>query len=149
MDSSIVRRFQAGFHWAGVEVLDYKAQGSAPFKDVSRQVLFSDPDQAAQLRYFEVQPGGYTTLERHEHVHSVMVVRGKGRCLVGTDVHEIDLHDLVTVPALTWHQFRSEGSEPLGFLCMVDATRDRPQLPNEQDVQNLRKHPHVAAFIAV
>jgi len=148
MDSPIIRRFAPGFRWKGVEVLNYKAEGSAPFKDVTRQVLFSDADQASQLRYFEIRPGGYTTLERHEHVHAVMVVRGKGQCLIGTEVHKIGTHDLVTVPPLTWHQFRPEGTEPLGFICMVDATRDRPQLPNEQDLQDLRKHPHVAAFIA-
>jgi mannose-6-phosphate isomerase-like protein (cupin superfamily) len=148
MDNSIVRRFQPGFHWDSVDVLAYKAEGSAPFKDVTRQVLFGDAGQASQLRYFEVQPGGYTTLERHEHVHAVMVIRGHGRCLVGTEVHKIGTHDLITVPPLTWHQFKSEGTEPLGFLCMVDVTRDRPQLPNEQDVQNLRKLAHVAAFIA-
>jgi len=148
MEHSIVRRFASGFRWSGVDVLDYKAQGSAPFKDVTRQVLFGDADQASQLRYFEVQPGGYTTLERHEHVHAVMVVRGKGRCLVGAEVHYIGLHDLVTIPPLTWHQFRPAGTEPLGFLCMVNAQRDRPQLPDEQDLQALRTHPHVASFIA-
>ena len=61
----------ASFHWQGVDVLDYKHEGSAPFKDVTRQVLFDDAgDSPAQLRYFEVAPGGHTTLERHEHVHS-------------------------------------------------------------------------------
>ncbi len=53
---------------------------------MTRQVLFDDPSMATQLRYFEVAPGGWTTLERHEHVHNVMVIRGKGRCLVGDKV---------------------------------------------------------------
>ena len=46
-------------------MLDYKRDGSAPFRDVTRQVLFDQPSLACQLRYFEVGPGGHTTLERH------------------------------------------------------------------------------------
>lgn len=148
MSDSPVRRFNAGFHWSGVDTLQYKAEGSAPFRDVTRQVLFSDADFACQLRYFEVQPRGYSTLERHQHVHAVMVVRGKGRCLVGNAVYDLQTHDLVTIPAMAWHQFRADGPEPLGFLCMVNAERDRPQLPTDQDLQTLRRDPSVAAFIA-
>ena len=149
MSNSPVRRFSAGFHWTGVETLQYKAEGSAPFRDVTRQVLFSDANLACQLRYFEVKPQGYSTLERHRHVHAVMVIRGKGRCLVGDAVHDLQTNDLVTIPAMTWHQFRADGAEPMGFLCMVNAERDRPQLPSDQDLMALRRHPAVAAFIAV
>ncbi|WP_026234527.1 cupin domain-containing protein [Calidithermus timidus] len=133
--------------WDGVEVLEYKAEGSAPFRAVTRQVLFEDPELAAQWRYFEVAPGGHTTLERHQHVHAVMVIRGRGRCLVGEEIHDLQPHDLISIPPLTWHQFRATEDEPLGFLCLVNAERDRPQLPNEQDLLELRRHPHIAAFI--
>ena len=149
MSESPVRRFSAGFNWHGVDTLQYKSEGSARFRDVTRQVLFSDTDLACQLRYFEVQPEGYSTLERHQHVHAVMVVRGKGRCLVGDTVHELQTHDLVTIPAMAWHQFRAEGQEPLGFLCMVNAERERPQLPTDQELKALQRDPAIAAFIAV
>lgn len=129
----------AGFRWPGVDVLQYKDEGSAPFRDVSRQVLFGDPSFPAQLRYFEVAPGGWTTLERHEHVHSVMVIRGRGRCIVGDKAHDIGMHDLVSVPPLTWHQFRAAPDEPLGFLCMVTTERDRPQLPTAEELERLGK----------
>ncbi len=78
-------------------------------------------------------PGGWTTLERHGHVHAVMVIRGRGQCLVGDRVYDIGMHDLVSVPPMTWHQFRSAGDEPLGFLCLVAAERDRPQLPSDAE----------------
>jgi quercetin dioxygenase-like cupin family protein len=97
-------------------------------------VLFDSNDPPAQLRYFEVAPGGYTTLERHEHVHAVMVIRGRGQCLVGDRAYDIATHDLVDVPPMTWHQFRAAGDEPLGFLCLVPSTRDRPQMPVEEEV---------------
>ena len=82
-------------------MLAYKQDGAAPFRDVTRQVLFDDPALACQLRYFEVGPGGHTTLERHEHAHAVVVQRGRGRCLVGDRVFDLAPLDLVHVPALT------------------------------------------------
>jgi mannose-6-phosphate isomerase-like protein (cupin superfamily) len=102
---------------------------------------------ATQLRYFEVAPGGWTTLERHEHVHNVMVIRGRGRCLVGEKAFDLARNDLVSVPPLTWHQFHAAADEPLGFLCLVNRERDRPQLPDEATLRELAAHPAVAAAI--
>ncbi len=148
MASTPYRRMIAPLRWREVDVLEYKQQGSAPFRDVTRQVLFDDPALASQLRYFEVAPGGHTTLERHEHAHAVVVQKGAGRCLIGDKVYDLAEHDLVHVPALTWHQFRAGDDTPLGFLCMVNAVRDRPQLPAADDLARLRSDPEVAAFIA-
>jgi mannose-6-phosphate isomerase-like protein (cupin superfamily) len=133
MTEKPVRKHDGTFHWEGVDVLQYKQEGSAPFRDVTRQVLFDDPSMAAQLRYFEVAPGGWTTLERHAHVHNVMVIRGRGRCLVGDEAWDLAPNDLVSVPPLTWHQFLAAPDEPLGFLCLVNRERDRPQLPTDAE----------------
>ncbi len=133
--------------WTGVELHHYKQEGSAPFRAVSRQVLFADPQLAAQLRYFEVQAGGYTTLERHQHMHAVMVLHGGGRALVGEELFELAQHDLITVPALTWHQFRARKDAPLGFLCMVNTDRDRPQLPRPEELDAMLSNPKLAAFL--
>lgn len=132
-DAPLIRKHTGDFHWEAVNVLAYKQDGSAPFRDVTRQVLFDSADPPAQLRYFEVAPGGWTTLERHQHVHAVMVIRGRGQCLVGDEAYDIGLHDLVSVPPMTWHQFRAAADEPLGFLCLVAAERDRPQLPSDAE----------------
>ena len=112
----LVRRHHGDYRWDAVDVLRYKDEGAAPFKDVTRQVLFEGEGLPVQLRYFEVAPGGWTTLERHEHVHSVMVIRGSGQCLVGDKAYDLATHDLVNVPPMTWHQFRAGEREPLGFL---------------------------------
>lgn len=125
----------------------YKQEPGVPYRDVTRQVLFGDPTLASELRYFEVALAGYTTLERHEHAHAVVILRGHGRVLVGARVFEVREHDLVHVPALTWHQFRAASDAPLGFLCMVDAQRDRPQLPSADDLAALRRDPSIAAFL--
>jgi len=135
------------YRWDRVEVTRYKEEGSALFRDVTRQTLFRRPDLRGELRYFEVAPAGYSTLERHEHVHAVMILRGDGEALVGAEVFAVKTFDLVTVPPLTWHQFRAGASSPLGFLCMVDAERDKSQLPAPRDLERLRANPAVAKFL--
>jgi quercetin dioxygenase-like cupin family protein len=141
-------RAAKGDRWEEVELRPYKEDERALFKTISRQILFSDPKLAAELRYFEVAPGGFSTLERHDHMHAVMVLRGHGHCLVGSEVHAIRQHDLVTVPPWTWHQFRATSGEPLGFLCMVNAVRDKPQLPSEEDIAELSRDAAVSRFLA-
>jgi mannose-6-phosphate isomerase-like protein (cupin superfamily) len=142
-----VHRKAGNFRWNGVEERPYKEDDRALFKSISRQVLFSDPELQGELRYFEVAPDGFSTLERHQHMHAVMVLRGRGHCLVGHEVRPIETHDLVTVPPMTWHQFRATRGEPLGFLCMVNAMRDKPQLPTAADLAALTQDRDVAAFL--
>jgi len=144
---TMIHRQAEGYRWEGVQELPYKEDDRALFKSVTRQVLFADPELYGELRYFEVAPGGYSTLERHQHMHAVMILRGRGHCLVGEEVRAVETRDLVTVPAMTWHQFRASKGEPLGFLCMVNATRDKPQLPSAEDLADLERDARIAAFL--
>ena len=148
MSGPILRKALPDYRWQGVDLRAYKDEASAPFRGVTRQVLASSADLKGELRYFEVAPGGWTTLERHSHVHAVTILRGAGQALVGHEVIDIGPLDLVTVPAWAWHQFRAAPDQPLGFLCMVDATRDRPQLPNAEERAALEAIPDVARFLA-
>jgi quercetin dioxygenase-like cupin family protein len=135
------------YRWDGVDVLAYKPTGTH-FRDITRQVLFDgEAAPGVELRYFEVAPGGHSTFERHEHVHAVLVLRGRGRVLVGEAVSELAAYDLVRVPPMTWHQFHAAHDAPLGFLCLVACERDRPQRPSEDEVATLRAHPVVGAFM--
>jgi len=144
--NSIIRHI-GEYRWDGVSVLNYKEDGTH-FKAISRQILFEGgPKLGAQLRYFEIESGGHSTLERHDHIHSVMVIRGRGHCLVGDVIYEINGNDVVYIPSLTWHQFRATTSEPLGFLCLVNVERDRPELPNAETTAALKAMPKVGEFI--
>jgi len=145
-DKSIHRKAK-DYRWEGVPELPYKEDDRALFKSITRQVLVADPQLHGELRYFEVAPGGFSTLERHQHMHAVMILRGRGHCLVGEGVRAVETRDLVTVPAMTWHQFRATRSEPLGFLCMVNATRDKPELPSAEDLAKLERDAKIAAFL--
>ena len=77
-----------------------------------------------------------------------MIFRGHGKCLLGGEVRDIGANDLVTIPAWTWHQFRAEAAAPLGFLCMVNAARDKPQLPTADELAAMQANPALAAFLA-
>ncbi|HVT11294.1 MAG TPA: cupin domain-containing protein [Fimbriimonadaceae bacterium] len=143
----MIRHQEDECRWEGVEVRPYKEDGNV-FKSVTRQTLFEGAhDLPVELRYFEVGEGGHSTLERHEHSHLVMVVRGSGQVLVGDAISEIGMRDLVHIPPMTWHQFRATKGEPLGFLCVVNAERDRPQRPGEAEMAELSQDPNVAEFI--
>ena len=127
----------AGFRWQGVEVREYKADG-APYKDVTRQTLLGEGEGEGEAdlnfitRYFEIQPGGYSTLERHRHSHAVVVIRGRGRVALGEHTYDLAPFDCVYVAPGAVHQFAASGGEPLGFLCMVDRVRDRPELVTKE-----------------
>ncbi len=137
------------FRWEDVDLLAYKPLGDK-FRSVTRQLLFGpDLGLGCELRYFEVEPDGHSTLEKHEHVHAVVILRGRGRVLIGDCIWDVEPRDLVHVPANTLHQFRPSTAEPLGFLCMVDAARDRPQQPSEREIEALRAAPATAGFFRV
>jgi len=135
------------YRWENVAVQPYKEEGTH-YKSISRQVLFEGlVDVPCQLRYFEIEPEGHSTLEHHQHAHLVIIFRGKGEVLLGQKVHPIYDRDVVTIPAHTWHQFRANKGTTLGFLCMVNIERDRPILPVEDDLELLRRDTDIAGFI--
>ncbi len=137
------------YTWEGVDIHPYKETGTH-FKSIHRQTIFKGGDDlSVEFRYFEIAPGGHSTLERHQHTHLVMIIQGSGHVLVGDKVTEIGMHDVVRVGPLTWHQFRATKGEKLGFLCVVSTDRDKPQRPGPSEVEELNETPEVAEFIRV
>lgn len=145
----MIRRHCGNFRWDDVALLPYKEDGTI-FKSVTRQTLFDGGhDLPVQFRYFEVGDAGHSTLERHHHAHVVMVIRGSGQVLVGDQISDIETHDVVEIPPMTWHQFRASRGQELGFLCIVSQDRDRPQRPGPTEVEELSRNSAVGAFIRV
>lgn len=133
--------------WENVPILKYKEEGTH-FKSITRQILSEGlEDVPCQLRYFEIAPEGHSTLEHHQHVHLVMIVRGAGEVLLGQKIYAVQEKDVVSIPAHTWHQFRATKGVPFGFICIVNIERDRPIRPSEDDLELLCQDPEVAAFI--
>src|SRR3989442_15648087 len=94
------------FRWGAVEVRDYKAP-AAPFKDETRQTLLGEAPGEEPFtfitRYFEIQPGGYSTLERHQHPHAVVELPGAGRAILRERPHDTPPLDCVNVSHRGYH----------------------------------------------
>lgn len=141
-----MKKFE-NYKWQDVPILKYKEDNS-PFRGVTRQVLFDGSfDLPCQLRYFEVEKGGYSTLESHEHTHFVMIYRGAGQALLGEEVIELSVGDIVTIPSRTMHQFRANRDKTMGFLCLVDKNRDKVKLPTEAKISELLKNKKIKEFL--
>ena len=119
------------------------------FTGVSRQTLARPEELPAawELRYFEFEPGGFSSLEKHRHVHYVVVLRGTGRALVGRQVVSCRPFDAIHVPPFAPHRWMNTGNEPFGFLCTVDRDRDRPQPLDDDEWEALRAGSATAPFI--
>jgi len=125
--------------WLGVEAREYKREGN--FEGVTRRTIVTGATM--QVRHFEVAPGGYSSLERHEHEHYVIISRGRGTVIVGREAYAAREGDVVYVPANTAHQFINDAAsaEPLGFYCIVSSERDKPRLLDADEIRELEKTP--------
>lgn len=127
---SKVIRYQGDFTWEGVRLEPYKATTEL-WKAITRRELAGKrgESQPFHVRYFEIAPGGYSTLERHAHEHVVIPIRGQGEARLGCYLSRVGFGDVVYVAPNDPHQFRcpEDAAEPFGFLCLVSVERDAPQ----------------------
>jgi quercetin dioxygenase-like cupin family protein len=110
--------------WRDIPVRAYGPENSGADR-ATRQILIGTDENSLNfhMRYFAVQPGGYTSLDQHAHDHGVYVLHGRARLRLGDDEHELDAGDVVYIPGNEVHQFFTLGEEPFGFLCVVPAKR--------------------------
>jgi quercetin dioxygenase-like cupin family protein len=152
LDAGKVAFDPAQFLWAGIEAHAYKfALGDARgmgWRGVSRFTIGGPPALSSQfeLRYFELAPGGYSSVEKHGHVHLIVVLRGSGKALIGAEVVDLAPYDIAYVPPGTPHRWINDGDEPFGFLCPVDAPRDAPQPLSDEEWNALRRNPVTAPY---
>jgi quercetin dioxygenase-like cupin family protein len=140
------------FRWPEIPPAVYKfAVGDARgmgWRGVVRVTLAGPPavPSAFELRYFEIAPGGYSSLETHRHPHLIVVLRGRGRALVGDRVYDLQPFDLLHVPPGVPHRWINDGDEPFGFLCPVDAVRDSPQPLSDAQWEAVRANPATSPY---
>lgn len=118
--------------WQGRPVAPYKTSTELPFQHVTRHELIGQQgEQAAfDLRYFEIGPGGSSSLEKHEHTHTIIGTRGAGVLKVDGRVMDLRPMDVAYIAPWQVHQLSNNSTdEPFGFFCIVDHHRDRPQAP--------------------
>ena len=119
------------FRWTQLEDQRYKSSQALPFRGVRRVELVGKQGEPCnfELRYFELEPGGYTSLEKHVHTHVLIGARGEGLVVMDEDRLVLKPDDIAYVAPLQVHQLRNESKGPFGFYCIVDKDRDRPMAP--------------------
>jgi quercetin dioxygenase-like cupin family protein len=110
--------------WQDVPVRAYGPENSSANR-ATRQILVGSDEGSANfhLRYFAVQPGGYTSLDQHAHDHGVYILHGRARLRLGEEEFELGPGDVVYISGNEVHQFFALEKEPFGFLCVVPARR--------------------------
>jgi len=124
----VIRR-ENGFSWRGVSIEPYK-QTTGQWKGITRRELSGRRGESHpfHVRYFEIAPGGFSSLEQHAHEHVVIPLRGHGQARFGCYLFDVGPGDVIYIAPHDPHQFLNPDSnpEPFGFLCIVDADRDPP-----------------------
>ena len=115
----VIHRYEDQFDWEGVSLGRYPPEKD--IKGVSVRWLIGPSEKAPNfaLRYFEIEPGGWTSLDQHAHDHGVMILRGHGQVLLSEEEFEVTFGDVVYIPPDEVHQLKSTGNEPFGFLCVI------------------------------
>lgn len=116
------------FRWRGVRLERYRALAGGTVSGTSRQVLMAGSGGAPiafDVRYFELTPGARTNFEQHRHAHVVIGLRGSGRVRLDRRWLRVGRLDTCYVAPDTPHELHNDRPRPFGFLCIVDASRDR------------------------
>lgn len=117
----IIHRFTGknnNYNWEGAIPRDYIKPGT---KDSTGKLLIGKSDGALNfvIRYFRVEPGGWTALESHPHDHGIFILHGRAKILLGKETVEAGPLDVIFIPPDEVHQLIPIGDEPLGFLCVI------------------------------
>jgi quercetin dioxygenase-like cupin family protein len=72
-----------------------------------------------ELRYFELDKGFSTSLDRHGYEHEVFVLRGEGVLETDDGEYELKEKDALLIEPNERHRLLQKGEEPFGFLCIV------------------------------
>ncbi len=111
--------------WKGIKSIPYKDK-SKNWALIERFPLISSSSIKFEVRYFEIAQGGCSSLEYHKHAHVVICLKGKGKLRLGNKYKVLNYLDIAYIAPNEIHQLSNPYKEPFGFLCIVDAERDKP-----------------------
>ena len=122
----------SNYKWEGRDEVVYKETTTLPFKGMRRIELIGKAGEKSgfDLRYFEIEPQGYSSLEKHHHTHVIIGARGIGEIEIDKKCYVVNQNDVLYIKPLAIHQLRNLSDSPFGFYCIVDKQRDKPQAPD-------------------
>jgi quercetin dioxygenase-like cupin family protein len=77
------------------------------------------------FRYYQISPGGHSREEQHPYDHGMLILQGQGEVLLGNEVKPISRGDIVYIAPDLLHQVRNTSNDPLGFICVIPAHREK------------------------
>jgi quercetin dioxygenase-like cupin family protein len=106
------------FEWTGVEGVLLTDED---LKSVTKHILIGENENAPNsiMRYFHLDPGGHSKLERHPQEHEVIILHGAGEVQIAEKSHAIVPFDVVFIEGNELHQFRASDTEEMGFICVI------------------------------
>jgi quercetin dioxygenase-like cupin family protein len=72
------------------------------------------------MRLVTVEPGGLIPLHKHEVIHEMFIVSGKGAVLHPDGETPVERGDFIYMPSNEVHGTKNTGSEPLQFICCIN-----------------------------
>jgi quercetin dioxygenase-like cupin family protein len=101
--------------WENSDVLTYTSN------QATKQVLVGHEDGAHnfEVRCFVIPPRGFSSLDRHQHDHGVLILQGRARVQLGEEFSEVGEGDVVYIPGFETHQFENLTDAPFAFLCII------------------------------
>jgi quercetin dioxygenase-like cupin family protein len=112
------------FSWDGVRSRMY--QNDADNK-VSETWMIGKAEGAQNFafRFYQLSPGSHSQEEQHPYDHGMLVLQGEGEVLLGEERHPIQRGDVIYISPNLLHQVNNTSPEPLGFLCVIPARREK------------------------
>lgn len=123
---SAVHKFKGAreaYRWEGARSRRYEDREDV--KGVTENWLIGKGENAQNyaMRYYEVEVGGFSHAEQHDHDHGVLILRGKARLQINNDFFDLDTFDVAYISPNDFHQLVNAGDEPMGFICVIPAKR--------------------------
>jgi quercetin dioxygenase-like cupin family protein len=125
---SVIKKFTGdwdqAFSWDGARTRMYQNDGT---NQVSETWMIGKKEGAQNFafRYYQLSPGSHSRKEQHPYDHGILVLQGEGEVLLGDDSHPVSKGDIIYIAPDLLHQVNNTSQEPLGFLCVIPARREK------------------------
>ncbi len=125
---SVIRKFTGNwnqaFSWEGTRTRMYQNED---VNQVSETWMIGKKEGAENFafRYYQIEEGGHSKQEQHPYDHGIMILQGAGEVLLGEETHTISRGDIIHISPDALHEITNTGKEPLGFLCVIPARREK------------------------
>ena len=105
-----------------------KEEIKAAAKTTKQVLIGSDEAPNFALRKFTIEAGGSMPMHTNTVEHEQIVLGGKAEVIIDGNVFEAKKDDVVFIPAGVPHCYKTIGSQPFEFICVV---------PNKEDVMKI------------